>query len=980
LEVVIVKTRFQLTAIIDEIKADLGKALHQPVSEKELKAEAGTCTQMWNENLLACAEYASHHDRFHQDCIESLHTSMPFWSFADCTEQSYRHIKLSQLFSAIAYRAVKLTGNTELCTSHADPSRIKSYECIDADHVKPASTLAEGMATEFMWMNKITPIVSWYTNGIFDTKTAVEFSFRAYLSTLPEKERNELIIREIESIDPELVDTADLDGSGGVDVAEALACALTSTDRERFSGIFEYLGLKHPIDIENYPPEIVARIEEIRDEVNGKIRMSPDDAGYCEAFVPAFMERAKGSYDEGGLCIGYTEPRTLDIHVEPEMTSSEAFELCLDPNENYGSCTEKTYMSMGAMMVAGVPCRIDSNITENHLYPSYAGMSIDPSEIGAIGWAFESDPVASYTFNIPIKSSDAANSITSRIASQLSPEAFWDVETAKASISSMRDRAEKDGKLRSEDVEHFLSIFDDTSRSNPNMIKAFRWMSGLCATLPLEQRIEFGKAVMLRWPTNPYSFLVLHNSVLGNETAVKAFNGDASAKKQQEALIKRVADSIEKIAPSSGYAQVLRSIAINPAGNKAHAEAQLKKAIEINPNSAIAHQMLGANALSEGNMVEAERLIARSISIAPNLSNNHCNLALIKQMQGDMHGARVETLKERTVYADNYMATLLEVDLALFQGSPNTALSILFQTHAHEVLNNPPSYLASKLITIHAMRGDFKKAEQLLKKLDDPVEMHMQAYMIEFIRGDLKAAKAHVDALPETPYKLAMAMAIAMSSGEWDEAHELLSALKRLPQFSSSSTREYEAHIFLSKGEYAKARKIFQDMYTQNPQSADIRATLIQMDIFEGNLEKAGHDLGALMAEQHGNVSHQFIALFFLLRAGRAADALNGSQDVLKLAPENTHAQMIKAYALVELGRPSEALAIGSTIATELPKLPVGYRIMGLALARMKRFDEAREAVTKAKAVEVSDPVVWPLISTKIIEDEIAKAEAAKKK
>lgn len=972
------KTRFQLTAIIDEIKAHMGKALHQPVSERELKHEAGVCTRMWNENLLACAEQASHDERFVKDCIESLHNSMPFWSFADCTEQSHRHIKLSQLFSAIAYKAVQLTGGTEFCTSHADPSRMRVYECIDGENVEPAAKLAKGMAAAFMRMDEAAPIASWYADGMIDTENAVKISFYAYLNTLPEKERHEVIMMEIESIDPELVDTADLDGSGGVDVAEALACALTSTDRERFAGMLRYLGLKHPIDIENYPPEIVARIEDIRDEVNGKIGMSPGDAGYCAAFIPAFMERAKGSFDEGGLCIGYTEPRTLDIHVEPEMTSSEAFELCLDPNENFGSCSEKTYMSMGAILVAGVPCRIDSNITENHLYPSYAWMSIDPSEIGKIGWTFKSDPVASYTFSLPIKASDAPNTIASRIASLLSPEALWDVEKAKTSISSMKDRAKKDGTLRNEDVEDFLSIFDDTSRSNPKMINAFRWMSGVCATLPLDQRIELGKAIMLRWPDNPYSFLVLHNAVLGNENAVNALNGDASAKKQQEALIKKVTDSIEKLAPTSGYAQVLRSIVLDTAGDKAKAQAPLRKAIEINPNSAIAYQIFGANALGSGNLVEAERLIRKSISIAPNLSGNHYNLALIKQMQGDVHAARVEALKERTVFADNYTATLLEVDLAIMQGSPNTALSILFQTHARERLENPPPYLAAKLIMIHTMRGDFRKAEQLLTRLDDPVQKHIQAYALEYTRGGLKAAKAHVDALPDSPYKLQMRMSIAMSSGAWDEANELLSKLKVLPQFTSSMSRVYEAEILLSAGHSTMAREIYSELHIQNPHNADIRAALISIDIIEGNLEKARHDLGTLMAEQHGSWSHDIIGLLFLLRAGRTADALKGSQALLKRAPQNMSVQMTKAYALIELGRLQEALAIGRELAQDFPKLPTAYRIMGLALARMKHFDEARKAVAKAKAVEVSDPIEWPLMSTKIIEDEIEKAEAAK--
>lgn len=98
--------------------------------------------------------------------------------------------------------------------------------------------------------------------------------------------------------------TLDGNGDGRASFAEAAAYIYKSPRWQEFLTVFDKIGLKHPLDPRGIPARIKARVLELKAKVEEKIKKKPGDEGYCAAFLPAFVEAGKKSYQEGGACLG----------------------------------------------------------------------------------------------------------------------------------------------------------------------------------------------------------------------------------------------------------------------------------------------------------------------------------------------------------------------------------------------------------------------------------------------------------------------------------------------------------------------------------------------------------------------------------------------------------------------------------------------------------------------------------------------------
>ena len=83
-----------------------------------------------------------------------------------------------------------------------------------------------------------------------------------------------------------------LDGKrdGQISEAEFIHFVYNSPDWQKYLPALDKAGLKHPLDIHKLPKPILERIAQLRQKIDGEIKLTPNDARYCDAFVPKFYE------------------------------------------------------------------------------------------------------------------------------------------------------------------------------------------------------------------------------------------------------------------------------------------------------------------------------------------------------------------------------------------------------------------------------------------------------------------------------------------------------------------------------------------------------------------------------------------------------------------------------------------------------------------------------------------------------------------
>lgn len=85
-----------------------------------------------------------------------------------------------------------------------------------------------------------------------------------------------------------------------------------------------------------------------------------------------------------------------------------------------------------------------------------------------------------------------------------------------------------------------------------------------------------------------------------------------------------------------------------------------------------------------------------------------------------------------------------------------------------------------------------------------------------------------------------------------------------------------------------------------------------------------------------------------LLAAGRAAEALQRSDQALMVNPRDAQARFVRGVVLMELRRDAEAMEQFKRLAQEFPELPEPLNNIALLHAREGRLDAARVALESA--------------------------------
>lgn len=763
----------------------------------------------------------------------------------------------------------------------------------------------------------------------------------------------------------------DINGDGKAETAEAVIYMLKNLKPE-YKPILKSLGIKHPNDTWDYPPEIKDRINEIASKIKSEISMDEKDPGFCDAFVPRFVEEGKKSFADGGLCLGYTEQRTKTLLEEPEMTSSEAFSVCMDPDETYGSCSEKTFIIKGAMQLATSQCDINSVVTENHLFPSYGGKSLDPSEIGEIGWSREIDPLATYFYNKSIE--DPNNPLYSRIAVLLEPGTSTDFHSIKNKFDAIYKSLKSAPLPSSSDIKAFLEEFDTVISSTPKFIGPFNTLIGYIAKLPPSIGYVLGSMAVERWPESPYALRPLIAALSIHPEAQKAAKGDPKARAAYEKIVNDKADFLRTKFPSKGFAETLLAPMEHMFGNIAKAETLVKQALDTNPNNAYALSYLADFAMRDGKFEKAKKFLNQAISIAPNLENQHYRLAMIAQARGDIKLASLEAKKESTVFFNNAQAIVLASDLEIMRGQPIKSLEILSLYPAP--LSNP--VFGQKFAYAYQTMGAFKFARVILEKLikENPQDVYLHTSMTQLCleQYDLTCSDKHLAQSPDSVFKRLLQISRSLVVNDVSEAERQFSVLKATPGIESSMIELAEAFLYGAKGDLTEARRRYDIISKKLPHDYSSKTMLIANDIEMGRVAKARAAYKKLVEEFPYLFAVRQLEPMLLIREEKHSQALASAERLLRMNPTDANLLSTKGHALNKIGRTREAFNIGKLLSTKHPTLPGGMILMARALLKMGRAKEALKLIPKIEAIQVYDPTWWPLMSSSALEKDVDKA------
>jgi tetratricopeptide (TPR) repeat protein len=828
----------------------------------------------------------------------------------------------------------------------------------------------------------------------------------------------------------------DADGDGTISLEEAAAYALAQPDWERFRKPLGLAGIRHPLDASTFPPRLKARIEELVRRTESGIPEKRGEPGYCEAFVPAFVDAGKPSFKKGGLCFGSTEKRTLSIEREPEMTAAESFALCLHPNRGvYGSCTEKTYQVMAALKAADIPCDVRARLTENHLYPAVGERSVDPARIGEIGWSFEIQPAAAYLWSLALKGSSRLLvdiEQIEQIAVLMEPGLQWNVTKIKEGIQELKTLYARkeflqvpiEGRPATPDpmslddpsLRGLLDIPNEhTPASQPQVLGGSRWQSDLTDpseriqetiraildeldavltanpktivpllslrthlfSLPTEGRIDVALAVLKRWPQNPYALQPLLFVIGADTDLLHAERGDAAAARRFDESARRLAGRLSEEFPFSGIAETVLATAAEMMDRIDERNTFALKALAHNPRNASALQMLARDDLANGRYEATDALIRDAIAAAPNMAGNHYTLALTAQLRNDFALAEAEAGKEATVFTRNATASWLAVNLALLRGQPAKAMALLNwrgNGETAQLLRGHRSALAQAL----QLTGDVREARRLmLQQLESaPADpgTHVMLASLALQENDVAAARSHIRKLRGPASKaVRLQMEFQVTQVE-NDLPGMRGLLEEMRRLPGIDPTLLARSDIAVDIAQGRLDEARRKTLAMSPLDYSSSLNVIHIDILQGRLP-AVEQCAAAFAKAHPDLFWtKTLRASLLLRKERFREALAVADAALAINPRASDALTAKGFALLKLARTSEALAIGKQLDKMLPHQAGGKYLMARTLLAMGKPEKAKELLPDIKSLENYDLISWPLFSSSALECEIEAA------
>lgn len=784
---------------------------------------------------------------------------------------------------------------------------------------------------------------------------------------------------------PEALDIDPNGKKGEISFDEAAAYALKNLDWHTYIDRLVRVDPKkygHPYDDRHYPNAIRQRINEFKLEAFQHAldrALFPGDTNYCGTVFNKFFELGAATFAKGGLCLvyhyegGYTYDLINVGVTRQELSSRQFFENCMAPSSPgtyMGSCTENAYAKISPFQNDPY-CRPNFMFTEGHAYPAVAlhdgkYKSLDGSNIGEIGWAKNINPAAVFYYERDFH----------KIASLIEPLIFPDYSEIKKLFQKYLGylgtdtvnfvSTPRNEELAKETLDKMLPLFDQVILNNDKTNDPFLYLSGYATNLAPKDAIDFGLAILKRWPNDPYAILPLSAGVKQNDDENIALR------------TKRLRTNF----PASGWAETFEAFSLQNKGRQNEANEKFAEALSLNGRNPYALNPLALAHLLKGDFTTAEKMLKEAMSIAPNLSGNHYLLAQIAQAKGDIDAAYVEAKKESTVFIGNIAANLLHADMATVIGRPNESIKILSQ-----VLNNIPKDYAllpniyASLVNAYLLKGNVEMAGDVYRAMKRIPNVNKEVLsntgmMISFAKSDIDGLERYLNRIPKgtwpTQLNRAWALLLKNDIGSAKKISEDLQT--KIPNVHDLFRLQAGLAFTMEKVELAKS--IYTNISLINKYDFNAMSGVILCDIITGDIKVARKNLAKLDKDFPDVFSIKVLRPLLLLREGKYNEARFEALRILGRNPWEINSSTVLAVAFLKLGGLKNAIKVGRVLNYLNPYNSSGNIIMAEASLELKKY-KAAEIFAKRAIKQAGDtPTLWPLRDPKLILEDIAKKKS----
>lgn len=420
--------------------------------------------------------------------------------------------------------------------------------------------------------------------------------------------------------------------------------------------------------------------------------------------------------------------------------------------------------------------------------------------------------------------------------------------------------------------------------------------------------------------------------MLGNEPAKARGQADivlVSAPENTEGLILRGRSLVNEKRYQEGIAELKKAIDLDPqnihthidlarayyaANDPASAEKVLKDALASNPRSAEAMLALGDFQTTIGKPNQAEITYKKALDLAPENETAYMKLASFYQRIGKWAEVETSLQKLSTLKPQNETPHILLGDFYAWSGQQDKA----FASYQRALEVSPSSLAARDKVIAHYLdTGNTREAEG---KVKDILQKNDKDLMGRFFDARLLLAKKKTD----------------------DAISLLQGVAKDEPQFAGA--QYFLGVAFLDKRQPGQARAALMEAVKLNPNLAEARTALAALYLAEGSSDLA----------------------------------IEQAQAAIQINPRNVQAAIIVGDAYLRKGDTAKSKQVFEAIAKALPKEPVGPYRLGLVAHAEK--NDAKALAFFEEALTRRPTAIEPIAEIALIKKAQGKAQEARER
>lgn len=469
---------------------------------------------------------------------------------------------------------------------------------------------------------------------------------------------------------------------------------------------------------------------------------------------------------------------------------------------------------------------------------------------------------------------------------------------------------------------------------------------------------EIAETVLKKDPNNADGHILLANSYAGLK------NMEGSLKEMQDAI---------GLAPDRSTSYLNMAELQMHAQDPAQAEANFKKAAELDPTSAGAQLALGNFYAQQRRFAEAEASFQKAVQLQPKQAIPRAALAKLYFVQGQKDKAIQVLMDAKKAAPDDPASYRMLGDFYFVSGALDQAV-----TEYQDILRAHPKDQISRsnLTQLLIFKGDLNGAKSLNDQIlkDDPKDVRGL-----ILRGE-----------------------ISISGGKPNDAVEdLQTALKSEPD--NALGHYYLGIALLGTGDEARAQSEWQEALKLRPRMIEARRALANLAVRRGNLQLLTDSANALVTDEPNAPEGYIFRAIATFGRGDETGAEADLQKAITLAPNNpvpygqlaglrlrqkrfSEAEKLYQQALdrgpqyfdalqglvmtygAQKELPKAVAAVQAQI-QKVPNDPAYYRLLGGVLLDTGQHDAAKAAVEKSLELNNKDADSY-LLLVKVYTDE----------